>query len=90
MYSDLGQNLILPDSTLVGIFDLDNTTWSFRTRRFLDQAEAEGRVTALGVDLPRSFLITQEGQQPAQVYITSLSTAALQRRMEESMFQGGK
>lgn len=86
MYSDLGQNLILPNRALVGIFDLDNTTWSFRTRRFLDQAEAEGRVTALGVDLPRSFILSQEGQAPAQIHITSLSAAALQRRMEESMF----
>ena len=86
MYSDLGQNLILPNSALVGIFDLDNTTWSFRTRKFLDQAEAEGRVTALGVDLPRSFILSQEGQAPAQIHITSLSSAALQRRMEESMF----
>lgn len=86
MYSDLGQNLILPNTALVGIFDLDNTTWSFRTRRFLDQAEAEGRVTALGVDLPRSFILSQEGQAPAQIHITSLSAAALQRRMEESMF----
>ena len=23
---------------LIGIFDLDNTTWSFRTRRFLERA----------------------------------------------------
>ena len=86
MYSDLGQNLILPNAALVGIFDLDNTTWSFRTRRFLDQAEAEGRVTALGVDLPRTFILSQEGQQPARIHITSLSAAALQRRMEESLF----
>ena len=52
MYLHLGQNIMVSKSAILGIFDLDNTTWSFRTRRFLDKAEGEGRVIPVGDDLP--------------------------------------
>lgn len=57
MYLHLGQNVMIPLNEIIGIFDLDNTTWSHRTRRFLEQAEAGGQVTVVGDDLPRSFLL---------------------------------
>ena len=82
MYLHLGQNVMVPDTAVLGIFDLDNTTWSFRTRRFLERAEREGRVTAVGDDLPRSFVLVQEKDGPAAVYITQLTTATLQKRTE--------
>ena len=86
MYLHLGQNLMVPKSAVIGIFDLDNTTWSFRTRRFLERAEREGRVTAVGDDLPRSFVLTQEGEGPPMVYITQLAPATLQKRAEGGAF----
>ena len=36
MYLHLGQGVMVRDRDMIGIFDLDNTTWSFRTRRFLE------------------------------------------------------
>lgn len=65
---------------LIGIFDLDNTTWSFRTRRFLEQAEREGRVTPLGDDLPRSFVLADGGDGTPVIYLVPLSPAALSAR----------
>ena len=90
MYLHLGQNVMVPDAAVIGIFDLDNTTWSFRTRRFLDRAEQEGRVTAVGDDLPRSFVLIQEGDGPPAIYITQLTPATLQQRAEESDFDEKK
>ena len=87
MYLHLGQNVMVPEAAVLGIFDLDNTTWSFRTRRFLEKAEWEGRVTAVGDDLPRSFVLTQEGDGPPAVYITALSSAALAARGARSSFE---
>ena len=86
MYLHLGQNIMVPEAAVIGIFDLDNTTWSFRTRRFLERAEREGRVTAVGDDLPRSFVLTREGDGPPAVYITQLTTATLLKRIEENRF----
>ena len=87
MYLHLGQSIMIPNSAILGIFDLDNTTWSFRTRRFLDQAEEEGRVIPVGDDLPRSFVLAREGDGPPTVYLCALSPAALCARAERSSFE---
>lgn len=87
MYLHLGQSVMLHEDALIGIFDLDNTTWSFRTRRFLERMEAEGQMIAVGDDLPRSFVLSQEGEAPAVVHITQLTTATLLRRAEEDIFE---
>lgn len=65
---------------LIGIFDLDNTTWSFRTRCFLEQAEREGRVIPLGEDLPRSFVLADGRDGTPVIYLVPLSPAALSAR----------
>lgn len=83
MYLHLGQSVMIPYDAIIGVFDLDNTTWSFRTRRFLERAEREGRVIAVGDDLPRSFVLTQEEDGPPAVYVTALSSAALSARSAE-------
>ena len=87
MYLHLGQNVMVPEAAVLGIFDLDNTTWSFRTRRFLERAEREGRVITVGNDLPRSFVLTQDGDGPPTVYITALSCTALSARAGRYSFE---
>ena len=87
LYLHLGQNVMVNNQDIIGVFDLDNTTWSFRTRRFLERAEQEGRVITVGDDLPRSFVLTQEGDGPPRAYITALSSAALCARAERSGFE---
>ena len=86
MYLHLGQNVTVPEAAVIGIFDLDNTTWSFRTRRFLERAEREGRVIPVGDALPLSFVLSREGNGPSLVHITQLTTATLLRRAEEDGF----
>lgn len=82
MYLHLGQSVMVPYDSILGIFDLDNTTWSHRTRRFLERAEQEGRLTVVGDDLPKSFVLCREGDGPPTVYISQLNTATLIRRAE--------
>ena len=86
MYLHLGQNVMVPEAAVLGIFALDNTTWSFRTRRVLERAEQEGQVIAVGDDLPRSFVLAQEGDGPAAVYITALSSTTLSARAAQNGF----
>ena len=82
MYLYLGQGVMMPQEDIVGIFDLDNTTWSHRTRKLLDRAEEEGRVIFVGEDLPRSFIVceTEEGEEV--VFLSQLSAATLAKRAE--------
>lgn len=87
MYLHLGQNVMVAHRDIIGIFDLDNTTWSFRTRRFLERAEQEGRVASLGEDLPRSFVLADDREGKPVVYLTPLSPAALFARGSKGSFE---
>ena len=87
MYLHLGQSVMIPTRSILGIFDLDNTTWSHRTRGFLEQAEREGRLTVVGDDLPRSFVLCKERGQPFEVYLTQINTATLCKRLENDSFE---
>ena len=81
MYLHLGQSVVIPDRDILGIFDLDNASWAYKTREFLDRAEKEGRVVSVSEDLPRSFVLARrEGRE--SVYLCQLSSAALLRRLE--------
>ncbi len=87
MYLNIGQSVLIPSSCVIGIFDLDNTTWAFKTREFLERAEREGRVVTVGDDLPRSFVLTCGDDGGETVYITTLSASALSARAERDSFE---
>ena len=79
MYLHLGQNVVVPEVSIIGIFDLDNTTGSQITRKFLSEAEKTGRVWAVSDELPKSFVVCDEnGSQ--EVYLSQLSSATLMKR----------
>ena len=42
MYLHLGQSVVVPFRDVIGVFDMDNTTSSHLTRKFLERAEREG------------------------------------------------
>lgn len=82
MYLHLGQAVVVPEGEIVGIFDLDNASWSPRTRRFLERAEKEGRVVNAASDLPKSFVLRQKRDGTNVVYLSQLSPATLKGRTE--------
>lgn len=79
MYIHLGNNIMLPTNEIIGIFDLENTTISKRTRDFLSQAEKAGNVITISYDLPRSFVIAGK-RDNIKVYISQISSQTLRRR----------
>ena len=81
MYLHLGQSVVVPYRDIIGIFDLDNASWSHRTRTFLERAEKEGRVVNAASDLPKSFVLCEKKGQ-AVVYLSQLSPATLKGRVE--------
>lgn len=78
MYVNIGGDLAVRDSSIIGIFDLDNTSISHRTQEFLAKAEKEGAVVPCD-DLPKSFVLTAEYGM-SRLYLTSLNTATLEKR----------
>ena len=78
MYLSIGNDLAVRESSIIGIFDLDNTSISHRTQEFLAKAEKEGAVVPCD-DLPKSFVLTAEYGMN-RLYLTSLNTATLEKR----------
>ena len=68
------------ERSIIGIFDLDNTSCSKHTRKFLRRAEENGEVVPVGEDLPKSFLLTQEFGMD-RVYLLQFSTQTMEKRM---------
>ena len=85
MYLHIGQDTVLHEKAIIGIFDLDNTTSSKITRDFLNQAEKNGETVIVSDDLPKSFVLCEE-EGKSTVYLTLLGSAALQRRAEDGSF----
>lgn len=81
MYLPIGGDMAVRTSSIVGIFDLDNTTVSKHTRNFLAQAEQEGQVVTVTDDLPKAFVLTAEYGIP-RVYLTQFSAATMEKRLE--------
>ena len=80
MYVNIGSDMALRDRSILGIFDMDNTTISARTRKFLNRAEQEGNVVPCD-DLPKSFVLTVEyGME--HVHLTALSPQTLEKRLK--------
>ena len=80
MYLSIGNDMAVRDKSIIGIFDLDNTSTSRRTREFLEKAEHDGEVVPCD-DLPKSFVVTAEYGMD-RVYLTSLSASTLEKRMK--------
>ena len=80
MYLSIGNDMAVRDSSILGIFDLDNTSISKRTRDFLENAEKEGQVVPCD-DLPKSFVLTSE-YGFTRVHLTALSSGTLEKRLK--------
>ncbi len=80
MYLSIGKDMAVRESSIIGIFDMDNTSTSRRTRAFLESAEQEGQVVPCD-DLPKSYLLTAE-YGLTKVYLTPLSSQTLEKRLK--------
>ena len=80
MYLSLGNDMAVRESSIIGIFDMDNTSTSARTRLFLEKAEKMGEVVPCD-DLPKSFVLTTE-YGFTRVHLTALSTQTLEKRLK--------
>ena len=79
MYLHLGKGVVVAESDIIGIFDLDNTTSSHITRRFLSISEKAGRITNVSDELPRSFVLS-DGEDGQTVFLSQLSSQTLLKR----------
>lgn len=83
MYLHLGQDTVVRTDRIVGVFDMDNSTVSKHTRRFLARAQKEGRVVNVSMELPKSFVVCEKDGGET-VYLSQMAPATLLRRAESA------
>ena len=81
MYLHLGNSVVKAYSDIICVFDLDNASQSSITREFLRKAEQSGRIVDIGGDLPKSFVVTDEGCGQ-KIYLSQLASSTLRGRAE--------
>ena len=89
MYLRIGNDQMLPERRIIGIFDLEITSQAKITAAFLKNAEREGVVIDACEDVPKSFLVCDHPYHRQIVYLSQLNSRTLQGRAEESGAHGG-
>lgn len=77
---------MVPDHEIIGFFDLDNTTQSHLTRKYLERCEKEGRLESLTDDIPKTFVVCGK-RASSKVYFSQLSAATLRGRAENGSLE---
>lgn len=79
MYLHLGNDVIVNNKDIIGIFDMDNTTVSKHTRKYLSERTKNKEVVNVSMELPKSFVVcSKKGNK--KVYISQLLPRTLLNR----------
>lgn len=99
MFLHLGQDTITNTRDIIGIFDLDTTSVSSRTREYLGKAEKAGAVVNVSTELPKSFVVVSEEKRLNRIrhkrgatvgqrlFISQLAAPTLKKRLEQQARQ---
>lgn len=82
MYFNIGQDTVITDKNILGIFDLDNTTVGKATREYINTASKNGDCITVSLEeLPKSFIVTADKKR--KVYISPYNTSTIFKRIKE-------
>ena len=84
MYLHLGKGTVVNTRDIVGIFDLEITSQSHLTRKYLAFAEKAGQVVNASEDIPKSFVVCRCGEKKT-VYLSQMACATLLKRAESGV-----
>ena len=82
MFIHIGQDTVVIDKEIIGIFDMDNTTVMKKTIDYLNNGEKEKSVINVApFELPKSFIVCQT-PKGKKIYISPVSVGTILRRIE--------
>jgi len=79
LFLHLGENVVVPLKDVIGIFDLETSTYSSDSVKFLRLAEEDGFVEKISSEPPKSFTLA-EVDKKSKVYLSPISSATLTKR----------
>lgn len=85
MYIHIGQDTVIIDEEIIGIFDMENTTVMKSTVDYLNKAEKDGNVNNVApFELPKSFVVTNT-EKGKKIHISPISVGTILRRTESKI-----
>ena len=80
MYLHVGKGKTVKKNEIIGIFDLDTSTVSSVTKRFINAKEKEKKLEYYDTELPRSFILCCGKEE--RILLSRISTGGLKDRTE--------
>ena len=80
MYLHLGNDYIVNEKDIIGIFDIENSSVSQITKQFLSLASKNARVVNCTYEMPKSFVVCLDKDLTETVYISQLACSTLLKR----------
>lgn len=84
MYLHLGSGAVVRTESIIGVFDLDNTSQSHITRKYLSSAEKCGQVINVAEDIPKSFVVCSD-KGSMRIYLSQMSSQTLLKRVSSGI-----
>ncbi len=81
MIIHVGNDIILHQEEIIGIFDLENSSISKFTKEYLRKKQQENEVITVTKEMPKSFIVTVH-QKKETVYLSQLAPSTLKKRSD--------
>lgn len=85
MYLNIGKGNVIETGDIIGIFDLDITSQSHITRKFLNLAEKNGCIINASEDIPKSYIVCCKKNGERKIYLSQMAPATLIKRSESGL-----
>ena len=81
MYFHIGNGKSVRDKDIIGIFDLDTSTISKITKKYISEKEKNSLIEYGDYDLPRAFIVTKS-RKKEKIILTRISSVGLKQRID--------
>ncbi|MBE6536640.1 MAG: DUF370 domain-containing protein [Ruminococcaceae bacterium] len=89
MYLHIGNGITVKKKSVIGIFDLDSSTVSSVTKKYINKNEKDGNIIYGDSDLPRTFVLHEEitdGTKKYKIKLSRISSQGLKIRAESDEY----
>lgn len=79
IYLNVGSDVLIDPRKIIGVFDLDTANTQSDTKALLKKAEKNGKMHLAGYELPKSFVLLEDGG----VYMSQFSASVLKDKTRQ-------
>ena len=84
MYLHVGNEVILNEKDVVGVFDIENASISKFTKEFRSRSQKAGEVVTVTGDIPKSLVVWERNGE-RKLFLSQLAPATLRKRQRRGI-----